>query len=181
MRASKQIIICILVLSSVFACTKTKVFNENTQVITQEEYRALFGMDTVNLTTSNADKAKQKNSAQYTSILYADLFQKSIPSNELSDMSEILLSSGDKIMINELIIQNWMNETGVIVPTDQYMRDNPTDFIRETYIRFYLRKPTALESTWMTNMINDDQDLQWSWCIPLSLVLTNTYSIKQLI
>jgi len=119
----------------------------------------IFNIEQLDLYTSSVEKVKQKTETQYTSILYTDLFQTTIPTNELYDLAEITLANGDKQMIGELVIQGYMNDGSVIIPSDIYMRNNLEDFVRETYIRFYLREPTAIERTKLVNLINEDADI----------------------
>ena len=54
---------------------------------------------------NNAQKNKQKTSLQYISILYTDLFNQSIPSSNLVDLSELILSICDKGIANDMILQ----------------------------------------------------------------------------
>ncbi len=134
----------------------------------------IYDLDTVAVYSSSAEKTKQKSSDQYISILYADLFKKTIPSSELLKMSELALGSGDKQLLNELIMSSYLNDTDVKVPTDAQMRQDLDKFIDETYIRFFLRHPTEYERYFLKNLIQNDPgmtpDLVYS-----SFALSNEY------
>jgi len=123
------------------------------------DYNVIYEVDTVYVYQTSADKTKQKSSDQYISILYSDLYQKSILANDLSELSQATLAIGDKQLVNEIIISNYLNSTDAIVPTDTDMRADVDQFIEATYKRFYLRKPTELEKEYLTNLIESDQTI----------------------
>lgn len=130
---------------------------KETKIIENVVYdNVIYDLDTVNLYTSNIDKTKQKTSTQYISILYADLFNKTISTRVLNDLDELKLSLGDKTLANELLLNSFVNEPNVSVPTDAQMRDDVDGFIEQTYIRFYLRKPTEYERHYLKELIMND-------------------------
>jgi hypothetical protein len=118
-----------------------------------------YHLDTLNLYSSAAQKTRQKTPAQYVSILYTNLYQKSIPSNTLNDLDVLTSSIGDKQLCNELIVKSFITGTGVFVPMDAVMRADIDKFITNTYILFYLRKPTELERYHFKALIQKDTNL----------------------
>ncbi len=108
---------------------------------------------------SNVEKTKQKTTEQFISILYANLFQTTIPQTDLTDLSLIRNAIGDKQMADELIISGLVNNPEVNIPTNQQMRDNLDAFVEDTYIRFYLRLPTAYERYELRDEIESDLDM----------------------
>jgi hypothetical protein len=116
----------------------------------------LYEVNPVTLYESNAQKTKQKSSLQYISILYTDLFNQSIPANKLNKMSEAALSIGDKAAASDLIMQKWLVEPGVQIPTDNAMRADLQQFVTDTYLRFFQRYPTPYESYFLKKTIDDD-------------------------
>lgn len=119
----------------------------------------IYNVDTVYVYSSNVEKTKQKTSAQYLSILYADVFQQTIPTNTLADLDELALAIGDKNLANDLVVNVFTNAFGAIIPTDGDMRADVEAFVEDTYRRFYLRKPTEYERFYMVDLINSDPDL----------------------
>jgi len=97
------------------------------------------------------DKNKAKTETQYISILYANLFQKALPINELVRTQNVIQSVGDRALVYEIILSNYMNLTGVVMPTDTEMKANPEQFIIDTYKQFYLRIPSELEKNFFLN------------------------------
>ena len=150
------------------SCTKEKKIDR--ELI----YNPVYEIDTVNLYGSNVEKTKQKSSTQYLSILYGNLFKKTISGNQLTDLSEFILSVGDKQLANDIITNAAIKAPGLIIPTDAEMRANIDKFITDTYVRFYLRKPTELEKATLKNMISKDSGLKPE-LIYFSFALSNEY------
>ena len=103
---------------------------------------------------NNLDKDKSKSNIEFHSILSTNLFQKPSSINELSRTDRVMQSCGDKSLINEVIISNYMNSANVKLPSRKMMTDSTERFIEETFIRFFIRRPTEAEKTWSTNFIN---------------------------
>ncbi len=102
----------------------------------------------------NLNKDKSKSNIEFHSILSTNLFQKPSSINELSRTDRVIQSCGDKTLINEVIISNYMNSASVKLPSRQMMVDSTDRFIEDTYIRFFIRRPTQAERTWFKNFIN---------------------------
>jgi hypothetical protein len=103
---------------------------------------------------NNLDKDKSKSNIEFHSILSTNLFQKPSSINELSRTDRVMQSCGDKSLINEVIISNYMNSANVKLPSRKMMTDSTERFVEETFIRFFIRRPTEAEKTWFTNFIN---------------------------
>ncbi|HAP00671.1 MAG TPA: hypothetical protein DCQ93_01990 [Bacteroidetes bacterium] len=123
---------------------------------------------------NNAQKNKQKTSLQYISILYTDLFNQSIPSSNLVDLSELILSIGDKGIANDMILQRMLTLPGLQIPTQAQMQADMDGFISATYQRFYLRNPTAYEKIYLKNLILADSSLT-PQIIYMAFALSNEY------
>ena len=119
----------------------------------------IYGINGDTLYQSNVEKTKQKSSEQYLSILYANLFQSTIPPSDLAQLSELRLASGDKQLIDELVLNNYINGGGAIIPSDAEMRADIGQFIENTYIRFFLRLPSPYEVYELREMIESDLEL----------------------
>jgi hypothetical protein len=156
MRASNQrnvnVLVGLALLAMLSSCKKdvmqTRVYDN-----------VYYEVNPVTLYATNAEKTKQKSSLQYISILYTDLFNQSMPATKLNQMSEVTLSVGDKTVASNLILQKLLVEPGVQVPTDQQMRSNVTQFVSETYLRFFQRHPTPYEAYQLKKMIDEDTNL----------------------
>ena len=107
----------------------------------------------------NANKDKLKSPAQYISILYANLFQQALSANELVEITRCIESIGDKEVAHEIILSNFMNKSGVTLPSDSLMRSDLNGFIEETYKRFYVRDITEAEREFFLNFFESHPDL----------------------
>lgn len=97
------------------------------------------------------DKGKAKTDRQYISILYANLFQEALPINKQISTQNVIRSVGDRSLVFEIILSNYMNKSGTVLPDVADMKANPEQFIIDTYKRFYLRIPTELEKSFFIN------------------------------
>jgi hypothetical protein len=125
----------------------------------KKEYRYVYDVGNEVVYESNSEKNKQKSSAQFISILYSNLFQTSISLQESNQLSELRMAVGDKQVADNLIINNYINSAGVNLPSDADMRADIPKFVEETYIRFYLRKPTPYEAKFLKEEIENDPGL----------------------
>lgn len=116
----------------------------------------LFILNEVELYPNSAAKTKVKSDEQWVAILHANLFQSALSANELFEIGECIASIGDKELAREVIISNFMNDEGVIMPTDEQMRSDLPNFITNTYTRFLVRYPSVSEETWCTNYIENN-------------------------
>jgi hypothetical protein len=113
----------------------------------------------VNATSYNANKNKLKTISQYISILYANLFQKALSANELVEITNCIESIGDKEVAHEIISSNFMNKSGVTMPSDSLMRTDVNAFIEQTYKRFYVRDLTEAEREFFLNFFASHPDV----------------------
>ena len=154
MATKSNFLLLFITLLSFSACKK------ETNVVKQpviDNY--IYGIDGENLYQTNIEKNKQKTSEQYISILYANLFQSSVPQGDLIELAEVRLCIGDKQAADELILNSFVNNTSVTIPSDTEMRTDIDKFVEETYLRFFLRKPNAYEIFELKREIEQDPDL----------------------
>jgi len=119
----------------------------------------VYGLEGETLYPNSAAKDKQKSSELYISTLHADLFQTPVPPEKLTGLSEVRIATGDKQLVDELILNEFTNTNGVSIPTNQEMRSDVEGFINETSVRFFLREPNAYEMHELKQAILEDQDL----------------------
>jgi hypothetical protein len=105
------------------------------------------------------DKNKAKTDRQYISILYANLFQEALPINKQVSTQNVIQSVGDRSLVFEIILSNYMNESGTVLPSVADMKANTEQFIIDTYKRFYLRIPTELEKSFFINYFQSNPNV----------------------
>jgi len=118
-----------------------------------------YTVNNENILPANVSKTRLKTTDQYVSILYANLFQKALSSNNLFTISQCFDSVGDQILARQVLIANLMKKTGVIIPTVTEMNANIDKFITDTYVRFYVRNPTESEKTYLRQFILADPNI----------------------
>ena len=119
----------------------------------------IYDVNQVNATSYNANKNKLKTIPQYISILYANLFQKALSANELVEITNCIESIGDKEVAHEIVLSNFMNKSGVALPSDSLMRADINAFIEQTYKRFYVRDLTEAEREFFLNFFESHPDV----------------------
>ena len=125
----------------------------------KKEEEIIYDVNQVNTNSYNSGKDKLKSISQYISILYANLFQKALSANELVEISNCIMSIGDKDVANEIILSNFMNKPGVIMPSDSVMRADIDAFLEETYSRFFIRNISEAEREFFKNFLATNPDV----------------------
>lgn len=87
------------------------------------------------------EKKILKNETEFISIAYFDLFETSISYEELQRLQGTYISLGDKGLVVDLIIRNFLSSPQARIPTYETMRADIPKFVRETYMKFYNRAP----------------------------------------
>ena len=134
----------------------------------------VYDINQIQSNSYNANKNKLKTPGQYISILYANLFQQALSSNELVEITRCIESVGDKEIVHEVIISNFMNKEGVTIPSDSLMRADLDLFIEETYKRFYVRDITEAEREYFLNFFESHPNVS-SEMVYTAFSLSNEY------
>ena len=139
-------VLCFLGLSVLlFSCKKEKVY--------------VYQVNDFEISQPGVEKPNVKTNTQFISITYTDLFGSAISQSTLSDLETVYLSFGDKSVIEDLIIRNFLNESGVNLPTEQEMIEDPEAFVKGAYNKIYNREPSEYESWYLVNKINESSDV----------------------
>ncbi|MCB1148081.1 MAG: hypothetical protein KDK38_14870 [Leptospiraceae bacterium] len=140
----------------------------------KKEPEPLFELNEFELYPTAAGKDKLKSNQQFIAILHANLFQTTLSANDLFDANECIESIGDKELAREVIISNFMNKDGVVMPTPEEMNADLDQFITDTYIRFLVRYPTESEKTFVANFITSNPYMSPE-LVYFSFALSNEY------
>lgn len=125
----------------------------------KKEYFYEYAVNEQTILPATAGKDKLKTAEQYAAILHVNLFQRALSSNDIYDISRVILSIGDKKVANDVLFSNFMNKPGVVLPSKTDMHANPESFITAVYERFFLRIPTELEKEWFRKYIQTHPNL----------------------
>ena len=115
----------------------------------------VFQVNKVKLYPSASSKIKEKTESQWVAVLYTNLFQQALSAGDIYRAGQCITSIGDKELAREVIISNFMNSTSPIpqIPTNGDMRADINKFIKDTYERFLIRRPTEGEKQYFRNEI----------------------------
>lgn len=127
-------------ISMLIACSKEKVYTYEVNPVTVGE--------------DGNTKQHVKTTLEFISIAYSDLFGTSITSAELQKLNIAYTSFGDKKLIEDMIIRNFLNTPGVKIPTVASMKSNADSFVIDTYKKLFNRTPDEFEKYFLTTMIN---------------------------
>ena len=114
----------------------------------------IYGVNDVTVSQPGVSKPNVKNTIEFISIAYSDLFGSTISAGDLTDLSLCYLAFGDKKFIEDLIIRNFLKKPGVIIPTQTQMTADVPAFVQATYRKFYNRDPNEFEKWQVVNTIN---------------------------
>jgi hypothetical protein len=134
----------------------------------------VYDINQLQSSSYNANKNKLKSIGQYISIVYANLFQKALSSNELVEITRCIESIGDKQVAHEIVLSNFMNREDVIIPSDSMMRADLDLFLEETYKRFFVRNITEAEREFFLNFLNSNPHVSCEM-VYMSFALSNEY------
>jgi hypothetical protein len=139
-----QLFISLLIISA-SSCKKEKTF--------------VYDVNTVNVNSETGEKINAKTTTEFISIAYSDLFGNTISQDKLFKLNIAYTSFGDKKLIEDRIIRNFLNDASVIIPSDQNMRSDIPAFITNAYKKFFNRLPDEFEKYYLVNLIQTDTDV----------------------
>lgn len=119
----------------------------------------IYGVNNVSVSQEGVAKPNVKSTVEFISIAYSDLFGNTIDQATLTDLGTAYVAFGDKKLIEDLIIRNFLNSQSVVIPTTTEMNANVPQFIINTYKKFYNREPNEFELWQFTNLITTDSSV----------------------
>lgn len=123
------------------SCAKEKVY--------------VYQVEDIDIAQPGVEKPNVKTNTQYISIAYTDVFGSTISQSELSDLELAYLSFADKSVIEDLIIRNFLNQTGGTLPSESEMLNDVSAFVTEAYNKVYNRQPNEYEIYYHVKEINE--------------------------
>ncbi len=118
-----------------------------------------YGVDEVTVQQPGASKPTVKSDFELISIAYTDLFGTTIPPDKLQDAAVSYQAFGDKRLIIDMLILNYLNDPAVVIPSDASMRADLDGFVDATFRKFFVRNPSAFERWYVADLIAKDPAL----------------------
>ena len=153
MWATKNIGLLFFIATVLLACTKEPVTH---QTIVAGNTSDVYNVNDVNVTQKGIDKINQKTITEYASIAYSDIYQKNISQTELDKIGAAFAAFGDKTLIEDLVIRNFLNNNGIALPTKTAMNTDIEIFVTDTYKKLLSREPNEFEKWYLTDLIQKD-------------------------
>lgn len=116
----------------------------------------IYDVNNVGVAQDGVAKPNVKSTVEFISIAYSDLYGNTIDQTKLTDLGTAYNAFGDKKLIEDLIIRNFLNANGVSIPTIVAMNADVNLFVINTYKKFYNREPNEFELWQMKSLIQSD-------------------------
>ena len=146
-----------------------------TLVSCKKEKKVTYHVNDVNITQNAAVKDHLKSTTEFISIAYSDIFGTVITTDKLADLSTMYRAFGDKKLIEEMVIKNFLNESTIQIPQiDRTSEITVQNFVNNSYKKLFNRKPDEYELWFVTDMIIRESDLN-AELIYFSLMTANEY------
>jgi hypothetical protein len=146
MMKRKTSIVFSIILLAFFACTKEKKYQ--------------YEVNPVNVTQEASIKTNRKSTTEFISIAYADLFNTTIPQSKLVNLTLAYSSFGDLKVIEERIIQNFLNDSTANIPLQPSVNGDTLVFITNSYKKFYNRQPNEMEKHYWRELIRANSSVK---------------------
>ena len=141
----------------------------------KKEKNVTYQLNDVTIENNTANKDHLKSTTEFISIAYSDIFGTVISTNKLADLTRIYKAFGDKKLIEQMVIKNFLNEPSIQIPQiDRSSINTIKSFVLNIYTKLFNRTPDEYELWFISNMIENDTDLT-SELIYFSLMTANEY------
>jgi len=141
----------------------------------KKEKKVTYHLNDVNITQNSANKDHLKSTTEFISIAYSDIFGTVITNDKLSDLSAMYMAFGDKKLIEEMVIKNFLNEPTTHIPIlDRTSESTIQNFVSDSYKKLFNRTPDEYELWFVTDMIQKDTSIT-AELIYFSLMTANEY------
>lgn len=122
----------------------------------KKENLYIYEVNDIEITTPGSEKPNIKTDEEFISIAYTDIFGATIPNPDLEDLQLAYSGYGDKRMIIDMIIRNFLNDPAASIPTTAEMQADPVTFVEETFRKFLVRDPNEFEKWYYVDLIEAD-------------------------
>ncbi len=153
-------IFVIAILAVAVSCSKEKTY--------------VFDVKNVDVKQQSGVKGTAKSTTEFISIAYADLFGTTISNDDLAKLFTAYSAFGDKKLIEDRIIRNFLDLPGTNIPTSQVMRNDIPTFITNSYKKLFNRNPNEFEKYYLKNLVQNDTSIT-SEMMYYSFMTSNEY------
>ena len=141
----------------------------------KKEKNVIYQLNDVTIEKNSTNKNHLKSTTEFISIAYSDIFGTIISTNKLADLTTIYKAFGDKKLIEQMVIKNFLNEPTIQIPQiDRSSMSTINNFVTDAYKKLYNRNPDEYELWFVADLITKDDDLT-AELVYYSLMTSNEY------
>ncbi|MBX7181020.1 MAG: hypothetical protein K1X82_02820 [Bacteroidia bacterium] len=140
----------------------------------RKETAYIYGVTDVTISRTGANKENVKSTTEFISIAYSDIFGTTIPHSELVKLQAAYSAFGDQKLIEQLVIRNFLNQSGNTIPSATDMNSDLDKFIDQSYIKFFARHPNEYEAYYLKNLLISDPGITPE-LVYFSMMTSNEY------
>ncbi len=122
----------------------------------KKETHYIYDVNPVIVEQEGGIKQHLKTNTEFISIAYGDLFVSTISNNDLQKLNVAYSAFGDRKLIEDMIIKNFLNNPSTAIPTKAQMQSDVSKFVTETYKKLFNRLPNEYEKYYLTKAIQAD-------------------------
>lgn len=122
----------------------------------KKETQYVYDVNPVTVEQEGGIKRHPKTTTEFISIAYNDLFGASISNADLQKLNVAYSAFGDRKLIEDMIIKNFLNDVSITLPTKAQMQNDVSKFVNDTYKKLYNRLPNEYEKYYVVKVINAD-------------------------
>ena len=135
--------IAILLLFAVFSCKKHDSYS--------------YVVDSETISEAGVKKPYLKSNTEFVSIAYTDIFGSTISTTQLDKLQTGYLAFGDKGILEDLIVRNFLNKSSKQLPTT--ISTDVAGFITDAYKKVYNRLPNEYEVYYLKELISKNPSI----------------------
>ena len=136
----------------------------------KQEYIYEVNDETIN--AAGVQKPNVKSNTEFISIAHTDVMGTTVSAGNLNELKTQYLAFGDKGVVEDLIIRNFMNKSGNTIPTS--IGSDKKAFVTNAYKKVYNRVPNEYEIYYLTDLLNKNSSIT-AEMFYYSLMTSNEY------
>ena len=136
----------------------------------KQEY--VYDVNDETISAAGVQKPNVKSNTEFISIAYTDVMGTTVSAGNLNELKTQYLAFGDKGVVEDLIIRNFMNKSGNTIPTS--IGSDKKAFVTNAYKKVYNRVPNEYEIYYLTDLLNKNSSIT-AEMFYYSLMTSNEY------
>jgi hypothetical protein len=136
----------------------------------KQEY--VYDVNDETISAAGVQKPNVKSNTEFISIAHTDVMGTTVSAGNLNELKTQYLAFGDKGVVEDLIIRNFMNKSGNTIPTS--IGTDKKAFVTNAYKKVYNRVPNEYEIYYLTDLLNKNSSIT-AEMFYYSLMTSNEY------